>query len=519
MFFRASITGGRPAGFAPARPRTRFGAALGALFLGIAGCAVRDYQPPQLPTFMRDSPPAAIGRPVPLPEEAPPPAARQVAPRAHETRPAAPETSPVLKTSFAADTNEELPKPSVERPAGITLDQAINACLLADPKLRAGWETVTQAQADLLTSSLLPNPTFLADGVLLPFRKNTPDRPVGPPQTDFQLGMPVDWFLFGKRAAAVESARLGVDVSAADYADQVRQRIAAVVAAFFDLLEARAMLDLARQDHDNLKRVESITAERVKLGGVGTVELDRIRLSVFDAQREVRNREVTLAAARSKLRALLGPYGGDPSLAAAGSLNVPRPAAAPTSEEALALAEETRPDIISLKRQIARAEASVQSERAKAYPTVTPTLALTRQYQKALGVPDAPSWDATLTLSVPLFDRNQGNIAKARSTEAQTALNLQSQLLDLRAEVEQAVDAFRAAYANVTSLDPEQLKAARNVRDKIEAGYKAGGRTLLELLDAEKAYRDANRTYILGQSTYWHALHKLNAAVGKQVLR
>ena len=525
MFFRASITGGRRAGFATAPPRPRFAAALGALLLGIAGCAVRDYQPPQLPTFMRDAPPAAIGRPVPLPEEAPPPAARQVAawvhepPKPHETHPADPETPPVLKTNFAADANEELPKPNVELPAGITLDQAINACLLADPKLRAGWETVTQAQADLLTSSLLPNPTFLADGVLLPFRKNTPDRPVGPPQADFQLGMPVDWFLFGKRAAAVQSARLGVDVSAADYADQVRLRIAAVVAAFFDVLEARALLDLARQDHDNLRRVESITAERVKLGGVGTVELDRIRLSVFDARREVRSREVTLAAARSKLRALLGPYGCDPSLDAAGGLDVPRPAAAPTAEEARALAEETRPDIISLKRQIARAEAAIHAERTKAYPTVTPTLALTRQYQKALEVPDAPSWDVSLTLSVPLFDRNQGNIAKARSTEAQTALTLQAQLLDLRAEVEQAVDAFRAAYANVTSLDPEQLKAARNVRDKIEAGYKAGGRTLLEVLDAERAYRDANRTYILGQSTYWHSLHKLNAAVGKQVLR
>jgi cobalt-zinc-cadmium efflux system outer membrane protein len=517
MFFRSRFTG---------KHRRRLGAALGALLLGATGCAIHDYPPPLLPTFMRDEAPVALGRPVPSPEEAPPPTAREVAvwmheapPKAHEAHPPADGTPSIRTTKFAADANEEAPKPEVDSPPAITLDRAISACLLADPKLRAGWEAVTQAQADLLTSSLLPNPTFLADGVLLPFRKNTPDRPVGPPQVDLQLGMPVDWFLFGKRAAAVESARRGVDVSAADYADQVRQRIAAVVAAFFDLLEARALLDLARQDYDNLRRVESITAERVKLGGVGTVELDRIRLSVFDARREVRSREVTLAAARSKLRAFLGPYGCDPSLDAAGSLEVPRPAAAPTSEEALALAEETRPDIISLKRQIARAEAAVQSERAKAYPTVTPTLALTRQYQKALGVPDAPSWDATLTLSVPLFDRNQGNIAKARSAEVQTALMLQSQLLDLRAEVEQAVDVFRAAYANVTSLDPEQLKAARNVRDKIEAGYKAGGRTLLEVLDAEKAYRDANRTYIMGQSTYWHSLHKLNAAVGQQVLR
>src|SRR5262249_22580523 len=160
------------------------------------------------------------------------------------------------------------------------------------------------------------------------------------------------------------------------------------------------------------------------LGGVGTVELDRVRLSVYDARREVRNREVTLAAARAKLRAFLGPYGRDPSLDAAGGLEGPRPATAPTADRRPTPAEPGRPDIISLKRQIAKAEAAIQSERAKAYPTVTPTLALTRQFQKSLGMPDASSWDATVTLSVPLFDRNQGNIAKARSAEVQTALTL-----------------------------------------------------------------------------------------------
>jgi cobalt-zinc-cadmium efflux system outer membrane protein len=150
---------------------------------------------------------------------------------------------------------------------------------------------------------------------------------------------------------------------------------------------------------------------------------------------------------------------------------------------------------------------------------VTPTFALSRQFQSSIGSPDAPSYDVSLNVSLPLFDRNQGNIAKARSVEVQTALTLQSQLFDLRSEVAQAAEAFRAAIANVTANDPEQLKAAQNVRDKIEAGYKAGGRTLLEVIDAERAYRDTYRTYTLSQSNYWHSLHRLNAAIGKQVLR
>jgi cobalt-zinc-cadmium efflux system outer membrane protein len=249
------------------------------------------------------------------------------------------------------------------------------------------------------------------------------------------------------------------------------------------------------------------------------VDLDRARLAVFDARREQRNREVIRAAALSKFRAFLGPAGHDPALAVAGNLQVPVPATPPSAQEMLTLAEQTRPDIISLQRQIARAEAAIESERTKGYPTLTPTVGLSEQFQHSIGAPNAPSWDVSVVLSLPFFDRNQGNIAKARSTEAQAVLTLQSQLNDLRAEIEQAVDAFRIAKANVTVNDPEQLRTAQGVRDKIEEAYKAGGKTLLELLDAERAYRDARRTYILGQSSYWHSLHRLNAAVGKQVLR
>jgi cobalt-zinc-cadmium efflux system outer membrane protein len=414
---------------------------------------------------------------------------------------------------------QELPASKVAAPAGISLDQAILLTLRADPKLRAALEVIDQAQADLLTSSLPPNPTLTGDALLLPLRRITPENQGGPPQTDWMLGMPIDWFLFGKRAAAIDSARLGVDVSAADYAEQVRQRIANVVAAYYDVLEARALYDLARQDHETLRRVESMTAERVKLGGAPAVDLDRARLAVFDARREARNREVTLAAALSKFRAFLGTAGASAALDVTGGLEVPSPANPPSREEILTLAEQARPDIISLRRQIAKAGAAVRTEQTKGWPTLTPALQYTEQFQHSIGFRNFPSWDVSVALSLPLFDRNQGNIAKARSTEVQTTLTLQAQLNDLRAEVEQAVDAFRAAHANVTANDPEQLRTAQSVRDRIEQAYKAGGKTLLELLDAERAYRDARRTYILGQSTYWHSLHRLNAAVGKQVLR
>ncbi len=403
--------------------------------------------------------------------------------------------------------------------SGISLEDAVLEALKCDPTLRAGAEAIHQAEADLQTSRLPPNPTLTFNGVFIPLRPFTPAAPGGPPELDVIAGYPVDWFLFGKRAAAVGSAKLGVCVSTADYADLVRQRVSGAIAAFYDVLEARSMLDLAREDFASQKRVEGITQQQVRLGGAGSIEVDRIHISVLGGQREVCDRETALVTAKAKLLAALGRRDLSPTFDVKGSLEIPHAATPPETQEAIALAEENRPDIASLRRQIEKAQADIRVQQTNAYPAITPSAGYTEQYQTDNGVPNAPAMSVSIVAAVPLFDRNQGNIHKAQSVATQAALNLQAQLAQLHAEIKQAVAEFESAKDDATSTGPEQFRTARSVRDRTEAGFRAGGKTLLEVIDAENAYRDTHRSYILAQSAYWHTLHRLNAAIGKQVLR
>src|SRR5207247_1536462 len=71
------------------------------------------------------------------------------------------------------------------------------------------------------------------------------NRQGGPPQYDANFTVPIDWWLFGKRLAATEAARLGIDVAGADYADLIRKKVAETVVAFYDLLEAQELLKLS----------------------------------------------------------------------------------------------------------------------------------------------------------------------------------------------------------------------------------------------------------------------------------
>jgi cobalt-zinc-cadmium efflux system outer membrane protein len=416
--------------------------------------------------------------------------------------------------------DESLARPTPLASAGLTLDQVINGTLLADPKIRAGLEAINQANADLLTSSLPPNPTLTVGATLLPLtRPFTIDRQGGPPQPGADISYPIDWFLFGKRAAAMASAASGVRISEADYADLVRQRVRDAAVAFYDVLEAKALLDLARKDLGNLRRVEAATKKAVDAGGRPIVELNRVRLDVLKSEQTLREAESTLVVAKAQLRAFLGRRDPDPAFEVEGNLDAALTAQPLPVEEALALAEQNRPDIRSLGLQVDKAKRDIHVQKTMAYPAITPKVGYIRQIQqKDTGFPDVDLYEFSVDVTLPLFDRNQGNIAKARSVLTQNAFNLEAGRVDLRAEIVQAVQEFITAYKNAGTVAEQQVRLAEDVRDRLEKAYREiKGHSLLEFLDAERAYRDTYRTYITNRANYWRALYKFNAAVGKQV--
>jgi outer membrane protein, heavy metal efflux system len=275
-------------------------------------------------------------------------------------------------------------------------------------------EAISQAQADALTASLKPNPEVVVAGILLPLsRKFTVDEPAGPSEFDVGFSYPIDWFLFGKRAAAMCSACVGVSVSEAEYADLVRQRVTETAVAFFDVLETQALLDVAIATLGNLEQVEAVTRKAVENGGRPRVELDRVRLDLLTARRGRRDADLGLVRAKAKLRALLGADAAEPEFEVVGKLDGPLTAEPLSVEEAYATAADNRPDILALRRRVARARAEAEVERRNALPEVSSDFGIGHQFQQSIGAPDATMWGTGLTMSIPLFNRNQGNRSRA----------------------------------------------------------------------------------------------------------
>jgi cobalt-zinc-cadmium efflux system outer membrane protein len=398
----------------------------------------------------------------------------------------------------------------------ITLPLAIELCVANNFRVLAGAEKVRQAEADLITASLVPNSTLVADCLLIPLQRADVNNQLGPPQWDTLLSVPIDWLLFGKRLAAMHAARLGVEVSGADSADVLRIQVTRTVDAFYEVLEDDAYFRLAEKYLEELTEIEKLTLELAKDKKVGDLELDRVKLAVHEAVLERHDRELALEIAKARLRPFLGRTAADPDYDVEGALTVTAVVPPPKLEETLALAEAHRPDLIARRKAIDQANAVVELERRRAKPEVAIQPGWTYQDQRHInGFRNGSMFDIGVSTTLPITDRNQGNIRKARSQVHERQWCYLGDRADALADVEASLASYSDAVEHLTRFNtPETLKAAHDLRKRAEAAYRVGDRKLIELLDAQRAYRDRLGHIIEFESDYWRALNKLNAAVG-----
>jgi cobalt-zinc-cadmium efflux system outer membrane protein len=397
----------------------------------------------------------------------------------------------------------------------ITLPLAIQMCITQNFRVRAGAERVRQAHADLITASLIPNATLFADYQLIPLQRADINNQLGPPQADVLLSVPIDWLVFGKRVAAMQAARLGIDVSNADYADLHRLQVGRTVDAFYEILATEKYLKLAEENLEELQSLEKLTEELAKTKKVGSMELDRVKLAVLEALLERHERERAFEVAKAHLRPFIG-LAIDQDFEVVGILTVPTMVVPPPKlADAVALAEAQRPDLISVQQDINRARAVVDLERRRAKPQVAVVPGWNYQIQRHIdGFRDGSMFDIGVATTLPITDRNQGNILKARAREYELRHTYQGDRADVLAEVETAVLNYQDAVEHLGFNSPETLKAAHDLRKNMEAAYRAGDRKLHEMLLAHQAYRDRLTHVVEFASDYYRTLNKLNMAVG-----
>jgi cobalt-zinc-cadmium efflux system outer membrane protein len=413
----------------------------------------------------------------------------------------------------------ELPEVETDEgpPEGLTLDQAIDLLVHQNLDLRAKQLEIPQARADVLTASLRANPIFYADSQLVPYGSDSVRRPDGPTQYDVNVSHPIDYS--HKRRARMAVAARAVEVMEAQYQNEVRLAIQNLYVAYVDVLAARETvryLQASIKGLDEVLRVNQGLFAQKNATSADTYQArsDREIASVglIEAEEAVRQRKVVLGELLGlapdqceglELRGAIGDHG--PPL--------------PSQSELIELALAGRPDVMAYRLGISSAEANVGLQRANrfsdAYLLYQP---YTYQNNAPYGRQSGTSWALGITVPLPIYNRNQGNIERAKINVYQSEVQLAYQQRRVEIEVKQALKEYQVSGQIAQRIRSQVLPdLERAYRDRLKL-FQEGEATKFVFLDSQRRYNEIVKSYLDAAVRHRRGMLILNTVVGQRIM-
>jgi cobalt-zinc-cadmium efflux system outer membrane protein len=389
----------------------------------------------------------------------------------------------------------------------ITLDQAIQMALDHNHALRATRTQVQQSQAQELTASIHPNPVFTFNSLFIPFTAATADN--FNTISEFDVGVGYTFERGHKRQRRISAARDQTAVTQSQVADAERTTIFNVSQQFVNALLAKANVELATQDLESFQQTVNIGELQYKAGQISEGDLLKIQLQLLQFQNDKSQAELSQVQALAALRQLVGYDSVTPDYQVIGDLEYQPVTLGLPDLQAKALAN--RPDLRAAQQGVTAARSQYQLAQANGKRDLNSTF----QYSHVAGL---NTGDLLFTMEIPIFDRNQGEIARTRYAITQfdeTAREAEETVLtDVR-------DAYESLQTNGKIVELYQkgyLKQSQDSRDISAYAYQRGAASLLDFLDAERSYRATQLAYRQSLAAYMVSLEQLRQAVGTRSL-
>jgi outer membrane protein, heavy metal efflux system len=392
----------------------------------------------------------------------------------------------------------------------ISLDDAIQMALQHNHNILAARTTIQQNEAEETTANLRPNPVILSDWQFLPvFQPSQFSADYLDNTAQFDLGVS---YLFERGKKRQHRLRAAKDLTAQTrslVADNERSLAFSVASQFINVELAESTLELAKQDLKSFQNTVDISEARLKAGDIGEGDVLKIKLQMLQFETDVSAAQLARVQGLSDLRQLLGYESIVPDYDVAGAFDY-QPVKG-NLDDFQAKALQNRPDLRAAQQGVTAANSQHALQQAIGKRDITGEINYTH-----IGYLN----DVSLfgQMQMPVFDRNQGEIARAgfaitqaqeqeRFANGQVLTDVRDAFENLRTN-DQIVGLYRSGYIN----------EAQQSRDISEYAYRHGAASLLDFLDAERSYRATQLAYRQALASYLLALEQLRVAVGTRSL-
>jgi cobalt-zinc-cadmium efflux system outer membrane protein len=402
------------------------------------------------------------------------------------------------------------PVPAQNAPTRITLDEAIRLAVQHNHALQAARSTILQNQAQEVTANLRPNPTLSWDSQFFPlFSPSQFSADYLENQAQFDVGIGYLFERGKKRQHRLQAAKDQTAVTRSQVDDNERQLVFNTGQQFIAVLLAQSTLDLAKQNVDSFQQTVEISESRYKAGDMSESDLLRIKLQLLQFQSDLSAARLAKVQALTSLRQFLGFESVPDEFDVQGELDY-QPVHAGL-QDLKGLAMQDRPDLRAAQQGVTAA----RSQEALMEANGKKDLGVTFDYTHTAGINSGAFF---FNIDLPIFDRNQGEIARTRYAITQA----EQQAIETAQQVStDVVDAYAALHSNDEIIQLYRggyVDQAKQSRDVTEYAYKRGAASLLDFLDAERTYRANQLAYRQALASYMTALEQVRQAVGTRNL-
>jgi cobalt-zinc-cadmium efflux system outer membrane protein len=411
----------------------------------------------------------------------------------------------------------ELPVGDVEGPPdGLTLEQAIERLVRYNPDLRAKAYELPQARADEITANLRGNPFYFVSAGNYPYTPYSPSRPGG---NNYGITIVQPFDVNHKRAARTAAARAARNVLEAQYQDAVRLAIGDLYNAFVDVMVARETIRYAEASLAGSSKLREMAEVQLRAGSITEPDYLTIEIQHDAAAIGLERARIQLRQAQHTLAAMLAiPPEAAGQLEIRGTI---RDRAQPPAsrDELVQTALAVRPDLAAFRLGIERALADLRVYRKEVFEDIFVVYSPWQwQNNQPIGGQNASSYSVGLLGTVPLYNRNQGDIRRAQLNVAQSRVAWQAMVRQAIAEVDRAILEYQISRESVERLEKTVLPCSERVRQGIIRLFEQGEKSRLDVLEAQRQHNELVRQYRDTAIAHRRAMLRLNTAVGQRVL-
>ena len=455
-------------------------------------------------------------------------------------------------TAYAQKDAPPPERPDIPRDGALSLRNAIELALQENPGLAAFALDIRAADARVRQAGLLPNPELSMEIEGIRWAPGPAERSYsrsfspsgtgwertkkegahsGFHESEFTISIAQAIELGGKRSKRIAVARQEKQLVLWDYEAARADVVAETGNAFVRLLAAQKNLRLQKELMDLAGEVAHVAELRVEAGKASPLESTKAEVVLAATKVKYEQAVHSLHAARVRLSTTWGETA--PRFdEAAGSLDAVHVL---PGIDALAQRLDRNPDMARWASEIAFRDAGFALERSRRFPDLSlefgfKTSGLAGRKTRSYGSGASRAWKesgydadvdntfvAGLSIPLPIFDRNQGNIAVAEAMAAKAGkLRRETEVL-LHAALVQAHEEAAAALAAVEILRSESLPKAGDVYRKTQIGYREGKFDYLNVLDAQRTLFDARTAELDALAGFHLAVVDLERLTGEPV--